>query len=84
MISANDSQTVPAEKDADVIPALLTQAIIRARFLPVGERTFFRLISSGKFPRADVAIGGKLRLWRRETVEAWIKEKSGQNSENHR
>ena len=58
--------------ESTVLPALLTLALIRQHYLPVGERTLFRLISAGAFPRADIGIGGKLRLWKRETVEAWI------------
>jgi predicted DNA-binding transcriptional regulator AlpA len=54
------------------IPALLTLALIRQHYLPIGERTLFRLISSGRFPKADIGIGGKLRLWKRETIETWI------------
>ena len=52
--------------------ALLTLAMIRRYYVPIGSRTLFRLISSGRFPRADIGIGGKLRLWKRETVEEWI------------
>jgi excisionase family DNA binding protein len=52
--------------------ALLTLAMIRAEYLPVAARTIFRMISSGQFPKADIGIGGKMRLWKRETVEAWI------------
>ncbi len=58
-------------------PALLTLAMIRKFYLPIGERTVFRLISSGKFPKADIGIGGKLRLWKRETIETWIAAKAG-------
>lgn len=53
-------------------PALLTLALIRRHYLPVGARTLFRMISAGTFPKADIGIGGKLRLWKRETVEDWI------------
>jgi len=53
-------------------PALLTLAMIRRYYLPIASRTLFRLISSGRFPKADIGIGGKLRSWKRETVEAWI------------
>jgi predicted DNA-binding transcriptional regulator AlpA len=53
-------------------PALLTLAMIRRYYLPLGSRTVFRMISSGQFPKADISIGGKVRLWKRETVEAWI------------
>jgi predicted DNA-binding transcriptional regulator AlpA len=63
-----------AEQRSDVggPPALLTLALVRQHYFPVGERTVFRLISSGYFPKADIGIGGKIRLWKRETIEAWI------------
>jgi predicted DNA-binding transcriptional regulator AlpA len=54
------------------VPALLTQKLVREHFLPVGERTFWRMISAGRFPAPDIASGGKLRFWKRETVEGWI------------
>ena len=57
-------------------PALLTLALIRRYYLPLGERTIFRMISAGTFPRADISKGGKLRLWKRETVEQWIEDQS--------
>jgi len=57
---------------SDPPPVLLTLAMIRRHYVPLGERTIFRMISAGTFPKADVAIGRKLRLWKRETVEAWI------------
>jgi predicted DNA-binding transcriptional regulator AlpA len=57
-------------------PVLLTLALIRQHYFPVGERTIFRLIASGVFPKADIRMGGKLRLWKRETVEAWITKRS--------
>ena len=65
-------KTVEQRFDTGEPPALLTLALIRRHYFPVGERTVFRLISSGKFPRADVRMGGKLRLWRRETIENWV------------
>jgi len=53
-------------------PALLTKAMIRQRYLPTSGRTLDRWISSGAFPRPDIRKGGKIRFWRRETVENWI------------
>jgi predicted DNA-binding transcriptional regulator AlpA len=53
-------------------PALLTLALIRKHYVPAGQRTIFRWISAGKFPKPDISLGGKIRYWRRETVEAWI------------
>jgi hypothetical protein len=65
-------QIETSQLQAEIPPALLTLAMIRRYYVPIASRTLFRLISSGQFPRADIGIGGKLRLWKRETVEAWI------------
>jgi hypothetical protein len=65
-------QIQTSQPQAEIQPALLTLAMIRRYYLPIASRTLFRLISSGRFPKADIGIGGKLRLWKRETVEAWI------------
>jgi predicted DNA-binding transcriptional regulator AlpA len=56
------------------IPALLTQQLVRKHFLPLAERTFWRWVSAGQFPKPDLAMGGKARFWKRETVERWIAE----------
>jgi predicted DNA-binding transcriptional regulator AlpA len=56
----------------EVIPALVTKPLIRKYYVPVGGRTLDRWISSGTFPPPDIAIGGKVRYWKRGTVEAWI------------
>jgi predicted DNA-binding transcriptional regulator AlpA len=53
-------------------PALLTLALIRRHFVPAGERTLHRWISAGTFPKPDIALGGKLRYWKRETIVGWI------------
>lgn len=66
-----DSSAAVAQ-DPQAIPALLTKALIRKHFVPAGERTLDRWISCGWFPRADIALGGKVRYWKRQTVEAWI------------
>lgn len=49
-----------------------------AELLDVDPRTLRRLVSSGQFPAADVAVGAKLKRWKRTTVEAWI-ESGGRN-----
>jgi predicted DNA-binding transcriptional regulator AlpA len=64
----------------EVPPALLTLAMVRRYYVPVASRTLFRLISAGQFPKADIGIGGKLRLWKRETVEAWIAANTGRHA----
>ena len=58
--------------DSSAIPHLLTKTLIRKHFLPAGERTLDRWISNGLFPRADIALGGKVRYWKRETIVTWI------------
>ena len=62
--------------DHGELPATLTLEQIRRFFVPLGRRTIHRLISSGDFPRADIAIGGKVRLWRRATIEEWLETHS--------
>lgn len=68
------SNTPPADHSA--IPALLTKAMIRKYFVPTAERTLDRWVSSGAFPRPDIALGGKVRYWKRETIQAWIDAKA--------
>lgn len=64
---------IPSESFAQAAPpALLTKALIRRHYIPAGGRTMDRWISDGTFPRPDISIGGKVRFWKRETVEAWI------------
>ncbi len=65
-------KTLNRAQDGQTIPALLTKTLIRKHYVPAGERTLDRWISAGAFPRPDIAMGGKVRYWKRETVEAWI------------
>jgi predicted DNA-binding transcriptional regulator AlpA len=53
-------------------PALLTMSLIRRHYVPAGGRTLQRWVSAGRFPKPDIAFGGKVRYWKRETVERWI------------
>lgn len=69
------ADTVTAPQAAP--PALMNQQLIRRHYLPLAERTFWRWVSAGQFPRPDLCIGGKTRLWRRETVEHWIDAQAG-------
>jgi len=64
------------ENTYPIPPELLTLAIIRKHYLPLGSRTLFRMIATGTFPKADISIGGKTRLWKRVTVVSWIEQKS--------
>ena len=43
-----------------------------ARRLEVDPRTLRRMVAAKRFPAADLAVGKKLKWWRRETVESWI------------
>ena len=58
------------------LPDLVDLATIRARLVPLGARTLRRMVSAGNFPRADVSIGGKIRLWRSATVREWIDQQA--------
>ena len=63
------------------IPALLQMSLIRKHFLPLAERTIYRMISEGRFPKADIVDGRKIRLWKRETIEAFIDGWAARNSD---
>jgi predicted DNA-binding transcriptional regulator AlpA len=67
-----------AENQSDLIPALLTQQLVRKHFLPLAERTFWRWVSAGQFPKPDLSMGGKARFWRRESVEQWIADRAAE------
>ncbi len=64
------------QQSTSTIPALLNLEMIRRHYVPLAPRTLKRWVSSGQFPRADIAHGAKVRLWRREKIEAWIEEQS--------
>ena len=61
-------------------PALLTLTLIRRFYVPAAERTLYRWIACGIFPQPDVRLGGKVRYWRRATVEAWIESLTHANA----
>jgi len=44
------------ENTYPIPPELLTLAIIRKHYLPLGSRTLFRMIATGTFPKADISI----------------------------
>ena len=60
--------------ETQTAPELLTLAMIRKHYVPLGARTLFRMIAAGAFPKADISIGGKTRFWRRSTVVGWIEK----------
>jgi hypothetical protein len=62
-----------------IIPALLDMRLIRQHYFPLATRTLSRWISAGLFPKADIAEGRKVRLWKRETIENYIDQKALSN-----
>jgi predicted DNA-binding transcriptional regulator AlpA len=66
--------------DRQAIPELLTIALIQKHFVPAGGRTLHRWISAGKFPRPDIALGGKIRYWKIGTVRAWIDARAAEGA----
>ena len=64
-----------SDANPNPLPGLLTAGHITNRLIPIDARTLYRWISAGMFPKADIAIGAKVRFWRRETVENWINER---------
>lgn len=68
------------ESTVNYPPALLTAELIRRHYLPISRRAFFSWVSSGRLPKADVSIGGKVRLWKRETIESWIESHASEGT----
>jgi excisionase family DNA binding protein len=44
--------------------------------LGIGKRTFFRLLSEGRFPPADLRLSPKLPRWEAATLAAWAEANS--------
>lgn len=57
------------------LPLMLRKLDLK-RELNIGGRTLDRWISAGIFPKADISIGGKTRLWRRESLLSWLEANS--------
>src|SRR5689334_18828675 len=69
------SANLPAVLPPGTLPETLTLKLIRKHILPLSERTIYRMISMSQFPRADIVIGGKIRLWHVETLRNWIQQR---------
>jgi hypothetical protein len=69
------SQVGTIETGPKELPRFLTAAMIRRFFLPISDRTFERWVVTKKFPAADFAPSQRMKLWLRETVEAWANAK---------
>lgn len=59
------------QADRTTDETLLVDRATVASLLSLSTRTLDRLISTGRFPKADIDHGPKLRRWRRTTVENW-------------
>jgi predicted DNA-binding transcriptional regulator AlpA len=63
---------------ASTVSAQLISLAHVVEMVGMSERTLYRMISRGQFPRADYRRGGtagrRLTLWRRDTVNQWIEE----------
>lgn len=70
---------MPAETHHTAAPLLMDAAAV-ANALSIGERTLWRWVSTGTFPRPDISIGGKIRRWKYSTVQAWIDLQSAENA----
>jgi predicted DNA-binding transcriptional regulator AlpA len=81
-MTANTVPVQPRSVPVAQPPALLTKTLIRRHYLPIAERTLDRWIAEEKFPPPDIAMGGKVRYWRRETVEDWITQKAADTAAN--
>jgi predicted DNA-binding transcriptional regulator AlpA len=64
--------TIPVIIPIEHLPAMLTREMICTHIAPIKERTFFKMLSQGRFPPADISCGGKVRLWKKTTIEAWM------------
>lgn len=42
----------------------------------IGQRTLWRWIATGVFPKPDIRIGKRIVKWRRETVLAWLDQRT--------
>jgi predicted DNA-binding transcriptional regulator AlpA len=60
----------PHSQAAVVTSKLLTSAMIRKLYYPVSRATFWRKISAGDFPKADVQ-DGTMNFWKHDTIEQW-------------
>jgi excisionase family DNA binding protein len=68
----------PATAITPEVPLLLKLPQVAA-LVGLAPRTLWRLIGSNQFPAAAVSIGGRIRRWKREDIEAWVSEQSGRS-----
>ena len=54
------------------LPIFLTLKEFRRRVFPIGERTAWRLIATGAFPKPSARVGTKTAVWKTEDLLSWI------------
>jgi predicted DNA-binding transcriptional regulator AlpA len=58
--------------DQTELPMYLSLKEFRQKVFPIGERTVWRLISTGDFPKPTARIGKKTAVWRTTDLLAWV------------
>lgn len=53
---------------------LLSIADIEAK-TGISQRTLWRWVSAGQFPKPDLSVG-RIRRWRAQTVQSWIESQA--------
>lgn len=60
--------------DQTELPVYLTLKEFRRKVFPIAERTAWRLISTGDFPKPAARIGNKTAVWKTEELLTWIED----------
>jgi predicted DNA-binding transcriptional regulator AlpA len=66
--------------EAPTESALLKPSTVAQR-LQIGQRTLWRWISAGVFPKPDLRLGTKVVRWRAETLTDWIEAKTNRGAQ---
>jgi len=69
--------------DISDLPVYLTLKQFREKVFPIADRTVWRMISTGDFPRPAARVGKKTAVWKTEELLAWI-ETQERREMNHR
>jgi predicted DNA-binding transcriptional regulator AlpA len=69
--------------DVTELPVYLTLKEFRRKVFPIAERTVWRMISAGDFPRPAARIGKKTAVWRTDELLAWVKTQEQQEYSHH-
>jgi predicted DNA-binding transcriptional regulator AlpA len=58
--------------DVNQLPVYLSLKEFRRKVFPIAERTAWRMISTGTFPKPAARVGKKTAVWRTDELMAWI------------